>query len=375
MRFLKPSAALTALLTFHALAADPAPAADPSSSPPAAPVQSPTNLVTALVESRTVPREYRLDGIVEAVNRSTVSAQTQGQVQEILFDVDDYVEKGAVVVRLKDTEPRARVAQAAADLKSATAQVKQARDEYARFKGLFDKKNVSDSAMDKATADLASTQAALDAAGARLEQAQEQLKYTEIRAPYSGILTERKVSVGEMASPGQPLVSGISLDNLRVAVDVPQSLIGAVRSGARAQVYLPDGTPIESKAVTVFPYADPGSNTFKVRVDLPAIAAPGARPLFPGMFVKIGFVVGAKTELAVPKACVVHRSEVNGVYVVDEHDQVHFRQVRLGPALEDAVVLLSGLTAGEKVALDPIAAGVLLKAQAAGRPVAGGRHE
>ena len=379
MRFALAPAAMTALLSLQALAADPPPAVAPSVATPAVSAPTGTALVTAVVESRSVPREYRLDGVVEAVNRSTVSAQTQGQVQEILFDVDDYVEKGAIVVRLKDTEHRARLAQASADLKSAAAQVKQAHDEYARFKGLFEKKSVSASAMDKATADLASAQAALDAAGARLEQAQEQLKYTEIRAPYSGILTERKVSEGEMASPGQPLVSGISLDTLRVAVDVPQSLIGAVRGGAAARVYLPDGSavesPIESQAITVFPYADAGSNTFKVRVDLPAIPAPGSTVLFPGMYVKIGFVVGEKAELVVPKASVVHRSEVNGIYVVDEYDQVHFRQVRLGRVLEDAMVVLAGLTAGETVALDPIAAGALLKAQAAGRPATGDRHD
>jgi RND family efflux transporter MFP subunit len=284
------------------------------------------------------------------------------------------VEKGAVVVRLKAKEQRARVAQAEADQKSAAARLKQARDDYARFKGLYEKKSVSSSAMDQATAELASAQAALDAAGARLEQAQEQLSYTEIRAPYSGILTERKVEVGEMASPGQPLVSGVSLDTLRVTVDVPQSLIADLRHGAVARVYRPASPTIESKAVTVFPYADPGSNSFRVRVDLPT-PDPGARPLFPGMFVKIGFVVGEKSELVVPTDAVVHRSEVSAVYVVDPGGRVHFRQVRLGRALEDAVVVLAGLEVGEQVALDPIAAGVRLKEQAARQAGAGGHHD
>ena len=61
-----------------------------------------------------VPREYRLDGVVEAVNQSTVSAQTSGQVEEILFDVDDFVETGDLIVRLKDTEQKARLVQAEA---------------------------------------------------------------------------------------------------------------------------------------------------------------------------------------------------------------------------------------------------------------------
>jgi RND family efflux transporter MFP subunit len=383
MRLLKPSAALTALLAFLTLTAAPAGATNLAGSPEAtaAQPQGGTLLATAAAQLRTIPREYRLDGVVEAVNRTTVSAQTQGQVEEILYDVDDYVQKGAVVARIKDTEHRTRVAQAAADLKSATARLQQARDEHARVKGLYEKRNVSDSAMDQAKADLASAQAALEAATARLEQAQEQLEYTQVRAPYSGIVTHRHVQVGEMASPGQPVMSGISLDQLRVIVDVPQSVIPAVRDGGTARIYLPNGKLIETQSITVFPFADLESNTFKVRVDLPAPNGSGAeggngaaRVLFPGMFVKTGFVMGEKAELTVPKEAVVHRSEVTGVYVLVEDGHVHFRQIRLGRALDDAFVVLAGLREGERVALDPIAAGVLLKSQDARRHAAGGEQ-
>jgi hypothetical protein len=114
------------------------------------------------------------------------------------------------------------------------------------------------------------------------------------------------------------------------------------------------------------------SNTFKVRVDLPV----ATRALFPGMYVKTGFVVGERSELTIPKEAVVYRSEVTGVYVVSPASQVQFRQVRLGRALADAFVVLSGLTEGEQVALDPIAAGVALKGQAAERHEAGGeKHD
>lgn len=81
------------------------------------------DLETAPVERRELPREYRLDGLVEATQQTTVSAQTSGQVQEVLFDVDDYVTKGQVIVRLKDTEHRARVAQAEASAEAAQARL------------------------------------------------------------------------------------------------------------------------------------------------------------------------------------------------------------------------------------------------------------
>jgi RND family efflux transporter MFP subunit len=311
-------------------------------------------LETAEVRYQTVPKEYRLDGVVEAINRTTVSAQTQGQVEAIFYDVDDFVEKGDLVVRLRDTEHRARLAQATAELESASAQLEQARDEHERVKGLHKSQNVSESALDKAEADLKSAKARLDAAQANLEQAQEQLEYTKIRAPYSGIVTRRHVELGEIASPGTPVMSGISLEELRVIIDVPQSVIPAVREHGEIKAYLPDGTVAQPDRITVFPFADLGSNTFKVRADL----AEDTQGLFPGMFVKTGIVTGKKEELIVPKQAVVYRSEVTGVYVVGEDDRIQLRYVRTGPTIDDGIVVLSGLSAGERVALDPIAAGV-----------------
>jgi RND family efflux transporter MFP subunit len=339
--------------------------ADPSQGP------AEQRIATAEVSDREVPKEYRLDGVVEAINRTTVSAQTSGQVEDILYDVDDFVEKGEIIVRLRDTEHRARLAQAAAELKSASAQLEQAREEHARIQGLYEKQNVSESTMDQAEADLESAKARLDSAQASLEQAREQLEYTQIRAPYSGIVTRRHVERGEVASPGSPVMSGISLEELRVIIDVPQSLIPAVRELGEIKVYLPDGEVTEPSRITVFPFADLGSNTFKVRADLEA----QAEGLFPGMFVKTGIVTGKKVQLTVPKEAVVYRSEVTGVYVVDADGHIRLRQIRIGPVMDDEVVVLSGLTEGEQVAIDPIAAGVALKAQAQARVEDGAKHD
>lgn len=325
-------------------------------------------LATAPIAYHETDREYRLDGVVEAVNRTTVSAQTQGLVEEIFYDVDDFVERDAVIARLRDTEHRARVTQAAADLKAAVAQLEQAREEHRRVKGLYEKRTASDSEMDKATAELKGAQARLEAAQASLEQAQEQLDYTVIRAPYSGIVTKRFMEVGEMASPGKAVMSGISLERLRVSVDVPQSAIPAVREHARVQVFAPDGEPVETDGITVFPFAKAGSNSFEVRV---ALAGRNAG-LFPGMFVKTVFVVGEASELTIPAAAVVYRSEVTGAYVIDDQGRIRFRLIRVGRRLNGSLTVLSGLSEGERVALDPIAAGVALKEQAAARAEAGG---
>ncbi len=323
-------------------------------------VQAGEPLATATAEYRVLPREYRLDGSVEAVFQTTVSAQTSGQVQDILFDVDDYVEKGTLIVRLKDTEQQAGLKAAGAELQEARARLKEASDEYNRNKQLHTKKLVSQATLDKSSAARKTAQARVDAALAGLTQAREQLEYTRVKAPYSGIVTQRHVEVGEVARPGQKLMTGISLDRLRVNVDMPQSLIGSVRKLGKARVQRPGDGWVEVTRVTVFPFADFGSNTFKVRLDLPD----GTPDLFPGMFVKTAFVTGMKKELVVPAESVVYRSELTGVYVVSPQDRIGFRQVRIGHETGDGeVILLAGLEAGERVALDPVAAGILLKSQ------------
>jgi len=316
-------------------------------------------LQTAIAERVEVPRVYRLDGVIEAANQSTVSAQTSGQVTQVNFDVDDLVEAGDVIVVIEDSEQAASLASARANLASAQARQAEAEKEYARIKRVFDKQAVSQSAMDKASAARKSARAQVDSAKAALAQAEQQLGYTQVTAPYTGIVTERFVEVGEVASRGQRLMSGISLEQLRVVVDVPQSLINSVRRQKHAMVQL-NNEWVPATKVTIFPVADQATDSFRVRLELPT----GIEGVFPGMYVKVAMKVGTRSALLVPHTAVVFRSEVIGVYVVDAQGLVSLRHVRVGTPLPDRrYSILSGLDAGERVAVDPQAAVELLKKQ------------
>ena len=180
-----------------------------------------------------------------------------------------------------------------------------------------------------------------------------------MRAPYAGIVTERHVEVGETVRVGQPLMSGLSLEKLRVIVDVPQEIAAQVRELKKAFVQTADGR-VEAVGVTIFPFADSASNTFRVRVELPD----GQFGLYPGMFVKVAFVIGRTHRLLVPTAALIQRSEVTGVYVVDDKERVRMRQVRVGDTFGDRTEVLAGLSDGERVADDPVTAGIYLKTSA-----------
>jgi len=330
-----------------------------------------SQLETAAATLQTLSREFRLDGVVEAVNQATVSAQTGGSIQEILVDVDDYVEKGSVIIRLKDVSQQAQLKKAQAGEKEAISNLAKAQDEYERIKDIYAKKVVSKSQMDDATHALSAAKARLEAARASLDEANEQLSYTQVKAPYSGIVIERHVEVGETVQPGTKLMTGVSLDKLRVNVDVPQGLINKIREYGKAFVYADtelngEQKPVPVEKITVFPIADRASNTFKVRLDLPE----GIKGLFPGMFVKTSLVTGEKQVLMVPQEGIVYRSEVTAVYVVADDGLINFRHVRLGSSNNGSQVILSGLVEGERVALEPIKAGIAVmqqrRSQAAG---------
>jgi RND family efflux transporter MFP subunit len=184
-----------------------------------------------------------------------------------------------------------------------------------------------------------------------LDSAKEGVSYTEIRAPYAGVVTKRLVEPGESVHPGTPLMSGLSLQYLRVSVDVPESSIDAIRRIKQAAVYI-DDRRVEVSKLTVFPEAAKPSNTFRARLELPENAA----DLYPGMFVKVGFVTGEAQRLLVPLNSVVERGEVTALYVVNADGRASLRQVRLGHKFETDVEVLAGLAAGERVALDPVAA-------------------
>ena len=322
---------------------------------------SSTELAVATVTELETPRTYQLDGTVEAVHQSTVAAQTSGQVTEIFYDVEDYVERGAVIITLLDTEHRTSLAKAEANLKAAKAQKQDAANEYQRTREVYDKKLVAKAELDRAAANLDTASANEAAANAALDQARTQLDYTRITAPYSGIVTQRHIEVGEIAQPGQPLVSGISLEQLRVSVDVPQSMISAVRQFNQAMILCcGDQQWNPSGKLTIFPFAETGSNTFRVRLELNR----DKKDLFPGMLVKVAFTIGKSSHLVIPVQAVVYRSEVTGSYVVDDAGRISLRHIRLGePVANGQISVLSGLLPGEKVALDPITAGKTLKAQ------------
>ncbi len=307
------------------------------SSAPAAPKKIP-ELASIQLQPQTTAQEVKYDGVIEAINQATVSAQTSGRIVEIPVDVGDYVAKGDLIIRFTDTEQKARTA-------SAQAQFSEAQAQFTRMQEMLAKKLIAKADFDK-------SDAAFKSAEANLREAEQNLAYTAIYAPYAGIVVSRAVNVGETVAPGKALMTGLSLEQLRAQVDIPQQHIGPVRKYKKALIYLADGKILESSDLRIPPSADAQTHSFKILVNLPE----GDHQLFPGTFVKIGFVTGEQEHLLIPASAISKRGEVSGVYVIKENT-LEFRQLNLGSLTSNQTYpILAGASAGEKIAADPIAA-------------------
>ena len=313
-------------------------------------------LASAPVELREVELTQSAEAVVEAVRQSTVSAQIAGRIVDLAFDVGDRVQKGQVIARIDERAASQAQAQSEAQLRAAEAALANARAGYERTQQLFAQKFVSQAALDKAQADFRSAESQMKAMLAGAGQAATERSFATIVAPYGGVVAARHVQLGEMATPGKPIMTGFDPTTLRVVATVASTQVAAIQAGGRARVEIPAaGRWIDAKSFTIVPAADPRTHATQIRIELPE----QAEGVYPGVFARAHFVVGHAPRLMVPREAVVQRSELTAAYVVAEGGAPQLRQLRLGSVTDErGIEVLAGLRAGERVALDPVRAGM-----------------
>jgi len=328
-----------------------------SAEPPVAPRAATPPLAVAAAELREVDLSTSAEAVVEAIRQSTVAAQVSGRIVDIRFDVGDRVEKGSVILRIDERAADLAVAASEAQMREAEAGLVNARATYERTKQLVAQKFMSQAALDKAAADYKAAESRMRATLAGAGSAATERSFTTIIAPYSGVVSARHVQLGEMAAPGKPLFTGFDPSSLRVVATVPSAQVPVIQGGAKVRIEIPSlGRWVDVKSVTVVPSADPRTHTTQVRLDL----QDNAKGLLPGVFARAHFITSRAPRLMVPRQSVLRRSEVTAVYVVDDKGAPSLRQVRLGTASDESgVEVLAGLRTGEKVALEPVKAGMV----------------
>jgi RND family efflux transporter MFP subunit len=255
-------------------------------------------LAVSTVQYREVEQTYSVEGLVEATRQSTVSAQISGRIKEINFDVGSSVKKGQVILRIDERETAQALAGSNAQVVQAQATLQNAKANYERSQQLFEQKFISQSALDKAEADYRVARAQAAESEASAGQASLAHAYSEVIAPYGGVVAARLVEVGEMVMPGKPLMVGFDPGEMRVIVSVPQYKLQDIGVHPKVTVELPSlNRWVKAASTTVQPLADSRTHSTMVRVNLPS----NESGVYPGMFVRTHFVIGKAMQLVIPR--------------------------------------------------------------------------
>ena len=321
--------------------------------------------VSVIVAQKTTVRDWvEAVGTVRATQTSQVSSQVMSNIVEIRAHEGDRVQGGQVLAILDDAQSRSGTDQAMAAVTAAEKELSAADSDLAlagatlkRYQELYEKKSVSPQEFDEIKARYQSAEARRDKAqagqaqaNAGLAQARTSLGYTRIRAPFAGVVTEKRADAGMLASPGMPIFTIEDTRRYRLEVTVDESELGFVRIEQVSPVTIDAlrNAQLSGKVVEIVPAADPASRSFLVKVELPADSR-----LRSGLFGRARFPSGERPALLIPQASVVERGQLQGIYVLDANQIASLRYVSLGQSAGEQIEVLSGLQDGEKLVAAP----------------------
>ena len=358
--------------------------------------KDPVRAHSEAIQSATVSDSFEAPGTVRARTTTVLSSRVSGQIELLAVREGDRVRQGQVVAEIENREAAARLrrvraavveAQRSLDeveggIRGAEAAVRAAeanRDlalaTRKRYDVLRDRRSVSPQEYDEVDArykaavqqteqaqeGLSAAKARRLQALARIEQAEAEtesatlaLGYSRIVSPIEGIVTSRPAEPGMLAVPGLPILTIEDTRTYQLEVAVEESRLTAIRPGQNARIEIASlgSAAIEGRVSEIASSSDPASRTYIVKLQLMNFA--GERTLRSGLFGRAIFTTGSRQALVVPQSALVHRGQLDGVYIVAD-DVAVFRIVKTGKPYEQGVEILSGLTPGTRFLTAPSA--------------------
>jgi RND family efflux transporter MFP subunit len=288
-------------------------------------------------------------GKIEATNSANLSTRMMGFVNKINVKVGDKVRKGQLLISINNIDLQAKRAQVNANITKASAAYNNAEKDYNRFKNLFADNSASQKEMDDMTAHYEMSKAGLEAANQMKNEINAQFAYVNIRAPFSGVVTNKFIEVGDMANPGVPLIAVESPKKFQVTAMVAESDISQIKSGTKVAVMVKSlGKTIFGNVTEVSTSAKNTGGQYLVKVALDKTDT----KLLSGMFATVQFPVEKKASttsiVLVSTTAIIKNGGLKGVYTVSDQNTALLRWLRLGKTYGDKVEVLSGLNSTEQ---------------------------
>lgn len=287
-------------------------------------------------------------GKIQAENSAELSTRMMGFVNKVHVNVGDQVSKGQLLVAINNSDLQAQRAQINASITEATAAFNNAQKDYNRFKNLFEDNSASQKELDDMTTNYEMAQARLEAANQMKNEVNSQFAYSNITAPFSGVITSKNIEVGDMANPGVPLISMEVPGKFQVVSMVSESEISEIKKGTEVDVIVKSiNKIIKGKVSEVSSSAKNTGGQFLVKIALYKTDS----NILSGMFTTVQFPIAKNTEVStmvlIPKDAIVTRGQLTGIYTTSESNTAVLRWLRLGRTFGDKVEVLSGLSIHE----------------------------
>lgn len=290
-------------------------------------------------------------GKIEAENSANLSTRMMGYVTKVHVKVGQNVRAGQLLVSVNNTDLQAKKAQVDASIIQAQAAFNNAKKDYDRFVNLFAQQSASQKELDDITARYEMAKAGLEAAKQMRNEIQAQFSYSNIAAPFSGVVTNTFVKDGDMANPGMPLISVEGASKLQVTAMVSENDIPFVKQGMSVKVNIKSMNKIVSGKVSeVSLSAKNTGGQYLVKINLDKLD----KSILSGMFVNVQFPIEKSAKIStsservlIPISAIIKQGQLNGVYTIGNTNIAILRWLRLGKTFGDQVEVLSGLTADE----------------------------
>ena len=299
-------------------------------------VPLPAGSETLTVSSETVSPRIDLVGTVASSEKIVLSARISAYVKKVYVSAGDRVRQGQLLILLDSRELKQQLAAAEAGLD-------QARTEYERAQKLI----AADATTDQA---LTAARSAFETASAQVQQIKVMLTFTEITSPIDGRITDRRIEAGDLAAPGQPLLGVFAPQNMRIEVPVPVRLVEKMQLEQKVDIELdrPDH-PFTGRVIEVVGEIDPMSRTQRIKVHIEGAGT----DVLPGTFGRVWITDAPRPAILVPSSAVYRIGQLELVQLVTD-DRVIRRLVKTGPRFGDQIEILSGLSAGDTILIQPI---------------------
>lgn len=290
------------------------------------------SVTAAKVKKEVAENQVEIVGTIQAVEQAQIAAKISGNIVSLPVDLGSRVQKGDLLIKIKAGEISAK-------LQLAKAQLEQKKRNLAREKNLLKKKAATPETVK-------SFEDSVRIAEAAHREALTMLEYTKIVAPFTGIITRKHANIGDLATPGRPLLNIEEENNLQVLTDIPEAMILQIKKGDTLSVFIPAANlKLEGEVAEVAPTADPSSRTTPIKLRIPY-----NQRLRSGQFARVTLAMAPSNTLTIPAAALSSYGQMERVFV-EVNGKARLRLVRSGATIQNRVEILSGLMENEIVVI------------------------